>query len=119
MCVNLVAGAEADTRNACLTHPVRAVCREIPLARFSSPAIERSQRLLPGLHKRMIVGQRPRREYLVEREDKAGIAWFVILQQFHLYVGTFAYDLPHLLKHAVGSLAKSHPAINEDSCFIW
>src|SRR5260221_1288626 len=117
--MNFVAGAETDAGNPRFAVPVDAVCREVPFACLRRGAVEQCERPLARLHKRMVVWQGPRREDFIQFEDESSIAWLVILQEFHFYVGPISYDALDLIQDALWRLTESHAAVNKDCGLIW
>src|SRR5690606_7521516 len=78
--VDLVAGAETDTRDARLATPVVTVGREVPLSRRLVARPQRLHGLLPGADEWLILFKGPRRQVLVIDEDLPGGAWFIVDQ---------------------------------------
>src|SRR5579859_5253339 len=110
----LVAGAEANTWNVCLAHPVGAIGRKIPFAGGWGSTGQQFERFLSSVHDLMIFGQGPRRKDFIEFEDEPGVTWLLVMKQFHFDIRAVFDKLLYLGQDTVRGFPEGHTAVNED-----
>ena len=120
MGVNLVARPEADAGNAGFAHPVDAVGAEVPLAHVGGLAPQQAVRLLASLHERVVFGQHPRGEVLLDGKDEPCVGGLVVEEHFDAdFVALVRRnERLHLGDGVLFGFAPRHAAVNDDGALV-